>query len=303
MKNTMSDLRNLVPATIRRLGLLKNFNSQVIMMRWAEIVGVENAAHCRAVSLQRGVVSVEVDSSVWAHHLSMMKTEMIDKANKIAGEKLVEDIRFKAGYLKKSQNYQQDEALIKNEARTALWQVHLSEAEKSWLEETVRNTANPELRRKMTRILRKELALRKQRHEQKWQQCQHCTALCPPEEKLCHTCATQKSEEQVIKTLQLLKAIPWLRFESAAAECGCKLEEYKAARDILLARLANALYQGDQDIMTVSSYLMLKTGAKPDKISEGAIKKVLDGFRRKKKNVSTPGSGHGNSIKGSHSHQ
>ncbi len=303
MKNTMSDLRNLVPATIRRLGLLKNFNSQVVMMRWPEIVGPENALHCRAVSLQRGVINVEVDSPVWAHHLSMMKREMIAKANGIAGEKLVEDIRFKAGYFEKSQNNQQDGDLSTAEKGPALWQVQLSEAERKWLEQTVRGASNPELRRKMTRILRKELAMRKLRQEKSWHKCARCNALSPASELLCRTCAMTAREERVLKALQLLKEIPWLRFEGAAADCGCSREEYQAARDILLARLAVALYQGDQDILTVSSYLMLKTGAKPDKISEGAIKKVLDGFRRKKKNVSTPGSGHRDSPAGSSRHQ
>ncbi len=303
MKNTMKGLKDLIPATIRHMGMTKDFNGHVVVMRWPEIVGSENAAHCRALSVQRGVVLVEVDSPVWGHHLSMMKREMIAKANELIGEKLIEDIRFKAGYFKDSQNNQQDGELSPVQEIPALWQVRLSTGERAWLEETVKSTADPALRRKMTRILRKELALRKLRKEKSWHKCSACNALCPPQDALCTTCNLHKREGMVVRLLEMLREIPWLRYAEAAEQLSCNRQEYQAACEITLSRLASALYHGDTDRMTVSSYLMIKTGAKPENVTEGAIQKVLDGFRRKKKDVSTPGSGYGGSPARSNRHK
>ena len=161
MKEQLKGLKDLIPATIRHMGMMKDFNSHVILQRWNEIVGAEIAVHCRAVLLQRGVLLVEVDSPVWGHHLSMMKREIVEKANGLIGEKLVEDIRFKAGNLKDSQNTQQDGDSSVEQQQPLLWQVKLDSSEREWLERTVRYAGDPALRRKMTRILPCNRGLRK----------------------------------------------------------------------------------------------------------------------------------------------
>ena len=60
---------------------------------WEEVAG-NAAAHSNAFRFRGSTLVVEVDSPVWLNELSMRKTEILNRLEKAAGEKVVEDIRF-----------------------------------------------------------------------------------------------------------------------------------------------------------------------------------------------------------------
>ncbi len=66
---------------------------------WTEAVGEEVARHTRPKSFKGALLFITVDSSVWIHHLSMMKGEVIARINKNLGEERLRDIRFSIGHV------------------------------------------------------------------------------------------------------------------------------------------------------------------------------------------------------------
>ena len=66
---------------------------------WTEAVGEEVAQHTRPKAFKGTLLLVTVDSSVWIHHLTMMKDEIIARINKKLGEETLREIRFSIGHV------------------------------------------------------------------------------------------------------------------------------------------------------------------------------------------------------------
>ena len=66
---------------------------------WTEAVGEEVARHTRPKAFKGALLLVTVDSSVWIHHLSMMKDEIMARINTQLGEDTLREIRFSIGHV------------------------------------------------------------------------------------------------------------------------------------------------------------------------------------------------------------
>ena len=67
---------------------------------WKEAVGEEVAEHTEPKAFRGSLLHVTVDSSVWVHHLSLMKGDILKKINEKLGEETLHEIRFTIGPLK-----------------------------------------------------------------------------------------------------------------------------------------------------------------------------------------------------------
>ncbi len=66
---------------------------------WPQMVGELLAQKCRPVAVQRGVLVVQVDDSVWMHELQIQKYQILQRIWELVGEDEVSDIRWTAkGY-------------------------------------------------------------------------------------------------------------------------------------------------------------------------------------------------------------
>ena len=66
---------------------------------WSQAVGPEVAAHTRPKAFRGNLLHVTVDSSVWVHHLTLMKEEILRKINAELGDDLLTELRFTIGHL------------------------------------------------------------------------------------------------------------------------------------------------------------------------------------------------------------
>lgn len=73
---------------------LKKLNAVLL---WEDVVDKKIKKHTKAIKLQKNVLYVSVQNSIWAQELGFYKTDFIFKINQRAGEQLVKDIRFKVG--------------------------------------------------------------------------------------------------------------------------------------------------------------------------------------------------------------
>lgn len=81
-----------------RRGLGRASKGAMAVLRWPEFVGPTIAAHSRARSVRRGVLTVSVDSNVWATELTTHIPVLMDRISSALGEGAVTSIRFCAGY-------------------------------------------------------------------------------------------------------------------------------------------------------------------------------------------------------------
>jgi predicted nucleic acid-binding Zn ribbon protein len=69
-------LRDAVARVGKEIGLPDPDVLTQVLARWAEVVGEEQAQHSQVRSLRDGVLTVEVDASVWATPLRYQENEV-----------------------------------------------------------------------------------------------------------------------------------------------------------------------------------------------------------------------------------
>lgn len=67
----------------------------MLFSKWKEIAGEAIAEASTPVDIRDGVLHLRVDNSVWRTELHYMKADLIDKLNKIAGQRLISNILFR----------------------------------------------------------------------------------------------------------------------------------------------------------------------------------------------------------------
>ena len=82
---------------IKSLGLAKKLNEQRAVVDWPEIVGRRIAEHSRATRVDGRRLFVEVDSSVWAQELTLMKRTILREINDRVGNGTIENVHFVIG--------------------------------------------------------------------------------------------------------------------------------------------------------------------------------------------------------------
>lgn len=278
---------DVLPITLSYLGIKKKYEEQSVTLHWREIAGDEIYAHSRAVSLNRGTLLIAVDNSVWCHHLSISKDDIIHKLNSYIGEKLITDIRFKAGNLKDYQNYENDVEELELQQKVRLVKLSLQEREEA--EQKTQGLKNQALKQKITKIIKKDIALRKVRLAEQWKKCQKCSVLCPPEDLLCPACSLQAKKERVNQIRKIMLEVPWLTYAEMQSFVECSKGEYIGCKQDLQESCASEVRKNPEANMQLMSYIMLKQGLKPDQITDDIVEYSLHSLRRKKY-VFTPGS-------------
>lgn len=82
---------------IQGLGIEKRITEERAVVDWEEIVGRRIAEHARALRVSDGRLFVEVDSSVWAQELSLMRRQLLAEVNARVGRESIEHIHFVLG--------------------------------------------------------------------------------------------------------------------------------------------------------------------------------------------------------------
>ena len=85
---------DVLAAVIRDLGCGKKLKEQRAVVEWADIVGRQVAEHTRAVRVDGGRLFIEVDSSVWAQELSLMRRKIRREVNERVGNEAIEYVHF-----------------------------------------------------------------------------------------------------------------------------------------------------------------------------------------------------------------
>lgn len=87
-------IADLLQRFLREGPLAEGLERQRALEIWPEVVGSAIAAHSEAISLDRGVLHVRVEGSVWAQELAMLQGRIKEGFARRLGEGAVREIRF-----------------------------------------------------------------------------------------------------------------------------------------------------------------------------------------------------------------
>ncbi|HWR44026.1 DUF721 domain-containing protein [Sporomusa sp.] len=287
----MFRLKDVLPVTLKSMGLTKKYNAQSVIIHWQEIVGDEISSHSWPVSVERGILFLAVNNPVWSHHLMMLKPGIMDKINKFLNEKLIHDIRFQAGDLRKYQNHQED-----GENIAILQPTKLNADELATIWEKTEAIQEPNLRKKCYYMLIKQTAITKTKQKEGWQSCKRCSVLLPPGQDYCTACSIEHKQDKIQSLTRLLKEAPWLSYQDTCQFVPCSPREFHTTKKSLVHKLIRGLFEPDWDRLNEAVLVMLMTGITPDRINQVTIDTVIGKIKvrlaekvRRKKYVSAPG--------------
>lgn len=90
----MERIGEIISRVMTRQGYEKRSRQGPIYELWPQMVGEILAQKCRPVAIQKGVLVVQVDDSVWMHELQIQKYQILQRLWKLVGEDQVSDIRW-----------------------------------------------------------------------------------------------------------------------------------------------------------------------------------------------------------------
>ena len=287
----MFSIKEVLPVTLKTLGLKKQYNAQSVIVHWREIAGEDIAEHSWPISVERGVLLLAVDSPVWSHHLLMLKPELLGKISTFLNEKIIYDIKFQAGDVRKYKNSQEHEDSV-----TFLRPSILDEEELNIIWKKTETVGDLNLRKKCYYVLIKQAGLNKAKQHAGWQPCKRCSVLVPNDQKYCTVCLREGRQELKDDITRILFEAPWLSLQEIQQFVECSPREYHSAKKNLVHKLIRALFSPTWDKLNEAVLVMLMTGIKPDKVTQETIDSVIAKIKvrlaekfRRKKYVSSPG--------------
>lgn len=270
-------IKDILYKTIQNLSINKKFKAQMAIAHWEDIVGKDIAAQSIPQMMDFGVLNISVKNSVWAHHLMMMKMELIHKINEFIGEPIVRDVRFNQRYAEI--NRAESTEVSEPDFGRALKKIYLTENEVNQAESMVSDIENDELKVKLKRLISRHLASKKLKLTHKWHKCEKCDSLCNEKDNLCQVCKLEEKKTRASDIRSILLEVPWATYGEVYQHVPCSSAEYIDAKVTLLNVIAQRIEDEEKDRMDVLTLVMLFTGAKYDEVNEKIIEKTMYKFR------------------------
>ena len=270
----------------------EKFWSAWLYVHWPNIVGGDIAAQTQPRNIERGVLFIAVASSVWQHHLSMMKPDLVAKLAQQTNGSVV-DLRFVSGVWDKAG--QETAPPLRAPVLEAL-----TNAEEALIKQQVTSLHDPKVRYSLEKLLKKDLAWKKAHQKSGAAACQACGTICSRREKLCVVCARLAAEETRAKVKEILREVPWLSYESCRSYVKCDRIQFDRAKNELIDHCWRRLAGEEQDRKIALLLTMLEKNCPPETLTESMIVQTMEKARRKA-DVSSPGFRCYGSHSGSHS--
>lgn len=84
-----------IKSLLEQYGLDVRMKQYEVLEIWDAAVGEQIAKATKPEKIDRGVLTVRVEKSVWRNELSYMKKEIIEKLNMLMQEEIVKEIIFR----------------------------------------------------------------------------------------------------------------------------------------------------------------------------------------------------------------
>ncbi len=94
MSTEFTKLSDGLIALLKKFGLKDIVDRSELQEKFCEIVGEQIANQTKIKNFENGVLTIEVESSVWKNELFFMRDQIKDKINQSFNRKIVKQIRI-----------------------------------------------------------------------------------------------------------------------------------------------------------------------------------------------------------------
>lgn len=240
---------------------------------WKEIIGHNNAKHCGPVKLERRILTLQVDSSVWANQFLYYKNQFIQQINTFIGTDYVKDIKFTQGKNFKKGFRNKGETTDIRETKLRI--PPATEEEKKGLQLKFSHIADDKIRNAIIGVEEKKLGLEKLYREGVIKKCPVCGSFLKNNETICYACEIKMKQELEYKLWSHILKEPWIKWYDLQKAVKCSETDFTMIKNDIKNYYFEKIRMKTADSQEVKLGIQLKAEKPLALISEKEYENIL----------------------------
>lgn len=240
---------------------------------WKEIIGNNNAKHCGPVKLERRILTLQVDSSVWANQFLYYKNQFIQQINTFIGTDYVKDIKFTQGKNFKKGFRNKGETTDIRETKLRI--PPATEEEKKGLQLKFSHIADDKIRNAIIGVEEKKLGLEKLYREGVIKKCPVCGSFLKNNETICYACEIKMKQELEYKLWSHILKEPWIKWYDLQKAVKCSETDFTMIKNDIKNYYFEKIRTKTADSQEVKLGIQLKAEKPLALISEKEYENIL----------------------------
>lgn len=240
---------------------------------WKEIIGNNNAKHCGPVKLERRILTLQVDSSVWANQFLYYKNQFIQQINTFIGTDYVKDIKFTQGKIFKKgfRNKGETTDIRENKLRIP----PATEEEKKGLQLKFSHIADDKIRNAIIGVEETKLGLEKLYKEGVIKKCPVCGSFLKNNETICYACEIKMKQELEYKLWNHILKEPWIQWYDLQKAVKCSETDFTMIKNDIKNYFFEKIRTKTADSQEIKLGIQLKAEKPLALISEKEYENIL----------------------------
>ena len=240
---------------------------------WKEIIGNNNAKHCGPVKLERRILTLQVDSSVWANQFLYYKNQLIQQINTFIGTDYVKDIKFTQGKNFKKGFRNKGETTDIRETKLRI--PPATEEEKKGLQLKFSHIADDKIRNAIIGVEETKLGLEKLYREGVIKKCPVCGSFLKNNETICYACEIKMKQELEYKLWNHILKEPWIQWYDLQKAVKCSETDFTMIKNDIKNYYFEKIRMKTADSQEVKLGIQLKAEKPLALISEKEYENIL----------------------------
>lgn len=240
---------------------------------WKEIIGNNNAKHCGPVKLERRILTLQVDSSVWANQFLYYKNQFIQQINTFIGTDYVKDIKFTQGKNFKKGFRNKGETTDIRETKLRI--PPATEEEKRGLQLKFSHIADDKIRNAIIGVEETKLGLEKLYREGVIKKCPVCGSFLKNNETICYACEIKMKQELEYKLWNHILKEPWIQWYDLQKAVKCSETDFTMIKNDIKNYYFEKIRTKTADSQEVKLGIQLKAEKPLALISEKEYENIL----------------------------
>ncbi len=240
---------------------------------WKEIIGNNNAKHCGPVKLERRILTLQVDSSVWANQFLYYKNQFIQQINTFIGTDYVKDIKFTQGknFKKGFKNKGEKTDIRENKLPIP----PATEEEKKGLQLKFSHIADDKIRNAIIGVEETKLGLEKLYREGVIKKCPVCGSFLKNNETICYACEIKMKQELEYKLWSHILKEPWIKWYDLQKAVKCSETDFTMIKNDIKNYYFEKIRTKTADSQEIKLGIQLKAEKPLALISEKEYENIL----------------------------
>ena len=269
----MEDVEKTVLKMIGSQANQNQYNLFKMKACWKEIIGNNNAKHCGPVKLERRILTLQVDSSVWANQFLYYKNQFIQQINTFIGTDYVKDIKFTQGknFKKGFRNKGETTDIRENKLRIP----PATEEEKKGLQLKFSHIADDKIRNAIIGVEETKLGLEKLYREGVIKKCPVCGSFLKNNETICYACEIKMKQELEYKLWNHILKEPWIQWYDLQKAVKCSETDFTMIKNDIKNYYFEKIRTKTADSQEIKLGIQLKAEKPLALISEKEYENIL----------------------------